>query len=365
MGDRKALPAPPRPGVTSAGPAPQRPAGVANPAGLQFASKPGRGPVRREPPSLPAESPATPRSRPSIGQGGTAPGGALPATRPSTGAAPAVAAPGNTSSEPPKGRVVVPPAARQAPATSATTGRVESASAPRTRGNGSPRAAGHSRWTSTSRMATRPESRPFAGPSATGRAREPSRAGPRQARSSTAARTAEGLAERISPPGGGGPAPSASPSEPRPPDRARPWSWPPPREPAARRRIRESAADAGPETTLVGDGSEGAPRGGDREPEGADRRGVRRGDLPAGRLPGVALRPREPVPADDQDRGRRLPARLPAAQARRGDARRPAAPPADPGRGQVPRQRRGVPPEPRRRAARRGARSGRSSASCS
>ena len=217
MGDRKALPAPPRPGVTSAGPAPQRPAGVADPSGLQFTSEPGRGPVRREPPSLPAESPATLRSRPSMGQGGTAPGGALPATRPSTGAAPAVAPPGNTSSEPPKGRVVVPPAARQAPATSATPGRVESASALEDQRQWLPDGGGPFGRTSESNGDSAGD-HPFAGPSAAGRAREPSRAGPGPAELD-AARTAEGLAERISAPGVAARLRARLASEPRPPDR--------------------------------------------------------------------------------------------------------------------------------------------------
>jgi hypothetical protein len=164
MGDRKALPAPPRPGVTSAGPAPQRPAGVANPAGLQLTPGPGRMPVRREPPSLPAESPATLRPRPSVGQAGNAPGGALPAIPPSTGAVPAVARPINAPSEPLKGQVASPPAARRAPAMSGTPGRAEPTSGLRSRGNGSPTAAGYSDGR-PNRMATRPEiSRPPAHP---------------------------------------------------------------------------------------------------------------------------------------------------------------------------------------------------------
>jgi hypothetical protein len=164
MADRKALPAPPRPDVTSTGPASQRPAGMASPAGRPLTSEPGRMPVRREPPSLPAESPATPRPRPSVGQAGNAPGGALPATRPSTGAVPAAARPGNAPSEPLKGRVAAPPAARQAPVPTGTPARVEPTSGLRNRGNGSPMAAGYSDGR-PNRMATRPEiSRPPAHP---------------------------------------------------------------------------------------------------------------------------------------------------------------------------------------------------------
>ncbi len=159
MADRKALPAPPRPGVTSAGPARQGPAGVATLAGPQLTSEPGRGPVRREPPSLPAESPATLRPRPNVGQAGNAPGGALHATRPPSRAVPAGARPVNDPSEPLKGREASPPAARQAPAASGTPG-VEPTPELRTRGNGASTAAVYSNGR-PNRMATRPEiSRP-------------------------------------------------------------------------------------------------------------------------------------------------------------------------------------------------------------
>ena len=78
MADRKALPAPPRPDVTSTGPAPQRPAGVATPTGPPFTSEPERAPVRRERPSPPAEPSAALRSRPSVGQVGNSPGASAP-----------------------------------------------------------------------------------------------------------------------------------------------------------------------------------------------------------------------------------------------------------------------------------------------
>jgi len=144
MADRPAWPAPPRPGVTSVGPVPQRPAGVPAWAGRQLTAEPGRAPVRLQSSSLPAESPAPLRPRSNVGQTGNAPGGTSPATRPPTGAGPSTARQVNVPPEPPRGRMAPPPAVRQAPATPGAPGRVETMSGLRPGGNGTLTATGYS-----------------------------------------------------------------------------------------------------------------------------------------------------------------------------------------------------------------------------
>ena len=154
MADRKALPAPPRPGVTSTGPVPQHPVGVVPSGSGQLAAEPGRAPARLAPSRPPAESPGNLRPRPSVGRR-NAPGGALPATQPSTGAVPPAGRQVNPPPERPKGQVAPPGAARLAPVTPGPLGHAEPAVGPRSRGNGSPAAAGYSDGR-PNRMAPRP-----------------------------------------------------------------------------------------------------------------------------------------------------------------------------------------------------------------
>ena len=177
---------------------------------VQLTAEPGSAPAERQPASLPARSsPATLRSRSRRGAGAGPVRADHPGDAPLDWSGAAATRPVNAPSAPPKGHPA--PVVRQAPArpaAPATSGPATESNGERRRGPGRSRQFGRPSRTGRRLGRRRPVSRdggsagggPTAGPSATGRARQPSRAGPGPARARRGPASPRASRRRISGP---------------------------------------------------------------------------------------------------------------------------------------------------------------------